>query len=115
MKQKQADNRGLLHVTAVRSVWLELTPRDGAESSEANCPSHKATNTRCFQLVPKSKVRLFQFSVLSIIFGSSTHSLPTAQQDCHPSRQLRCYPQRSEEQLAKSCEFRAALGSTNPR
>lgn len=64
-KQKQADdNRGLLHVTAVRSVWLELTPRDGAESSEANCPSHKATNTRCFQLVPKIKVRFFQFSVL---------------------------------------------------
>lgn len=64
---------------------------------------------------PQTIKHLYPAFYAAIIFGSSTHSLPTAQQDCHPSRHLRCHPQRLEERLANPCEFRAALGSTNSR
>lgn len=64
---------------------------------------------------PQTIKHLYPAFYAAIIFGSSTHGLPTAQQDCHPSRQLRCHPQRLEERLANPCDFRAALGSTNSR
>lgn len=52
-KQKRADdNRGLLYVTAVKSIWLELTPGDGVELSEANCPSLTHAQGHQNQMLP---------------------------------------------------------------
>lgn len=52
-KQKRAeDNRGLLYVPAVRSARPEPTPRDGAESSGAKCPSLTHAHGHRSQMLP---------------------------------------------------------------